>query len=593
MTIFEVLSLFGGLALFLFGMNIMGQALEKAAGSKLKELLARLTAGPVRGLLLGLAVTAVIQSSSATTVMVVGFVNSGIMQLRQAIGVIMGANIGTTVTAWLLSLTGLKGDSVFVQMLKPSSFTPLLALIGIGMLMLSKREKRKNIGTALLGFAVLMYGMEAMSAAVQPLAQVPEFTGMLTLFSNPILGVLAGAGLTAIIQSSSASVGILQALSLTGSVTFGSAIPIILGQNIGTCATALISSVGTNRNARRAAMVHLYFNVIGTVVVLILFYGINAFVHFSFIREAVSPAGIAIVHSSFNIFCTALMLPFTKQLEKLVCLTVRDSKKNVHEEHLELLDERLFSTPTIAMDRCRTVTCRMAETARSNLLLSIALLGHYDAKEDAFIEETEKAIDEYEDKLGSYLVKLSARGLSDADSAEASLLLHAIGDFERIGDHAENFLESAREIEDKKISFSPDAQEELRVLTDAVIEIVNLATNAFLTGDRTQAAQVEPLEEVIDELKIQLRDRHIARLQRGECTVELGFVFNDLLTGFERVSDHCSNIAVYQLEQSGEDGDYDTHAYLNRVKSAGNSDFSSRFRDYREKYLLPAQGSVK
>ena len=585
MTIFEVLSLCGGLALFLFGMNIMGQSLERAAGNRLKDLLARLTAGPVRGLLLGLVVTAVIQSSSATTVMVVGFVNSGIMQLRQAIGVIMGANVGTTVTAWILSLAGIEGDSMLLRLLKPSSFTPVLALIGIGLVMLSKREKRKTAGTALLGFAVLMYGMEMMSAAVKPLADVPAFTQILTLFSNPILGVLAGAALTAVIQSSSASVGILQALSLTGGVTYGSAIPIIMGQNIGTCVTALISSVGTTKNARRAAMVHLYFNIIGTVVTMALFYGANALFDFAFIDAAVAPFDIAVVHSIFNVFCTALLLPFTKQFEKLVYLTVRDGKKGEHEEHLELLDERLFSTPAIAVERCRTVTGRMAETVRSNLLLSIALLGHYDPKEDAFVEETEKAIDDYEDKLGSYLVKLSTKSLSDEDSERISLLLHAIGDFERIGDHAVNFLESAREMEEKKISFSAEAQEELRVLTDAVVDIVNLATAAFLHEDKAQAALVEPLEEVVDDLKLQLRNRHIARLQKGECTVELGFVFNDLLTGFERVSDHCSNIAVYQLEQAG--SDYDIHAYLDRVKSDGNSDFSANYREYREKYLLP------
>ncbi|MEA5038704.1 MAG: Na/Pi cotransporter family protein [Clostridiaceae bacterium] len=583
MGIFEVLSLLGGLALFLFGMNLMGQALEKAAGSKLKNLLAKLTANPVRGLLLGAAVTAVIQSSSATTVMVVGFVNSGIMQLRQAIGLIMGANIGTTVTAWLLSLTGLQSSNTFVRLLKPSSFTPVLALIGILLYMAGKREKKKDAGMALLGFAVLMYGMESMAAAVKPLAEVPQFTNMLTLFSNPVFGVLAGAALTAVIQSSSASVGILQALSVTGTVTFGSAIPIILGQNIGTCVTALISSVGTNRNAKRAAMVHLYFNIIGTVTLLAAFYGLNALLHFSFITNYITPLGIAIVHSSFNLLCTLLLLPFTRQLEKLVCITVRDNGKK--DEHLELLDERLFSTPAVAVERARAVTCRMAETVRNNLLLAIALLGNYDEKESRYIEETENVIDEYEDKLGSYLVKLSSKALSAGDSEEISLLLHDIGDFERIADHAVNILDSAREIQEKELIFSEDAKEELRILTDAVIEIVNLAVNAFIQQDKSLAALVEPLEQVVDDLKMQLRDRHIQRLQAGQCTVALGFVYSDLLTNFERVSDHCSNIAVFQLEQAGTD--YDTHAYLNKVKSGGSSDFSEHFREYRQKYLLP------
>lgn len=583
MGIFEVISLFGGLALFLFGMSLMGQALEKAAGSKLKNLLAKLTAGPIRGLLLGAGVTAVIQSSSATTVMVVGFVNSGIMQLRQAIGLIMGANIGTTITAWLLSMTGLKSDNTFVRLLNPSSFTPILALIGIILFMVGKREKKKNIGVVLLGFAVLMYGMETMAAAVKPLANVPEFAGILTLFTNPIFGVLAGMVLTAVIQSSSASVGILQALSVTGTVTFGSAIPIIMGQNIGTCVTALLASVGTNRNAKRAAMVHLYFNIIGTVVLLAAFYGVNAVVHFSFITEAVNPFGIAVVHSAFNLLCTALLLPFTRQLERLVCRTVRDIPEK--DEHLVLLDERLFSTASVAVERCREVTCKMAETVRSNLLLAIALMTHYDEKEDRFIEETESRIDEYEDKIGSYLVKLSTKSLSTADSEEVSLLLHAIGDFERIGDHAVNILSSAREIKDKSLVFSDEAQEELRIMTDAVIEILNLAVNAFINHDKTFAAQVEPLEQVVDTLRMQLRDRHIQRLQAGQCTVALGFVYSDLLTSFERVADHCSNVAVYQLEQAGTD--FDTHAYLSRLKADGSGKFTRQFQEYRQKYLLP------
>lgn len=582
MTIFNLFSLFGGLALFLYGMSIMGQSLERAAGNRLKAILAKMTSNPLKGLLLGAAVTAIIQSSSATTVMVVGFVNSGIMQLGQAIGVIMGANIGTTITAWILSLTGLEGESFIIQLLKPTSFTPILALIGIIFYMFSKKEKKKDIGAIFLGFAVLIFGMETMSSAVQPLAEIPEFANILLLFSHPVLGIVVGAVFTAIIQSSSASVGILQALSATGSVTFGTAIPIIMGQNIGTCVTALLSSIGTTKNARRAAMVHLYFNIIGAIVISVVFYILNAVFHFAFVTESINQVGIAVVHTSFNILCTAILLPFTKQLEKLATITVKDSEK---EEKLQLLDERLLSTPAIAVERCRTLTCDMAEQVRDNLLLSIALIEDYDEESDRQIEEAESKADLYEDKLGSYMVKLSTKPLSAGDSNEISRLLHSIGDFERISDHAVNILKTAREINDKKLVFSEQAQEELRIVTDATIEIVNLAVNSFVRNDLEMAMMVEPLEEVIDELKIQMKDQHIKRLQAGACTIELGFVLTDLMTNFERVSDHCSNIAVCQIETAH--SSFDTHAYLNSVKTGDNSEFLQHYQEFRQKYRLP------
>lgn len=588
MTIFNFFSLFGGLALFLFGMNIMGQSLEKAAGSRLKIILAKLTSNPFKGLLLGVAVTAIIQSSSATTVMVVGFVNSGLMQLGQAIGIIMGANIGTTITSWILSLTGLEGESLIIQLLKPSSFTPVLALIGIILYMFGKKERKKDIGMVLLGFAVLMFGMESMSAAVKPLAEIPEFANILLLFSNPVLGIIAGAVLTAIIQSSSASVGILQALSATGSVTFGSAIPIIMGQNIGTCVTALLSSIGTTKNARRAAMVHLYFNIIGAVVISVVFYILNAIFDFTFVSHSINQVGIAIVHTVFNVLCTAILLPFTKQLEKLAILTVKEGEK---EEKLQLLDERFLSTPAIAVERCRTLTCDMAELVRNNLLLAIALIEDYDEESDQQIEEAEAKADLYEDKLGSYLVKLSTKPLSAEDSNEISRLLHSIGDFERISDHAVNILKTAREIYEKKLIFSAQAQEELRIVTDATIEIVNLAVNSFVKNDIELAMMVEPLEEVIDELKLQMKDQHIKRLQAGACTIELGFVLTDLMTNFERVSDHCSNIAVCQIEIAH--SSLDTHAYLNSVKTGDNPEFLQHYHEFQQKYLLPWHKPVK
>ena len=582
MTIFNVLSLIGGLSLFLFGMNIMGNALEKRAGNRLKKILASLTSSPIKGLMLGLAVTAVIQSSSATTVMVVGFVNSGIMTLRQAINVIMGANIGTTVTAWMLSLTGISGDSLFIQLLKPTSFTPILALIGAVMYLFLKDVRKKDTGEALLGFAVLMFGMDAMSAAVKPLANIPEFGNILIMLSNPIFGVLAGALLTAIIQSSSASVGILQALAATGQVTFGSAIPIIMGQNIGTCITALLSSVGTTKGARRAAMVHLYFNIIGTVALLTLFTIANGIFDFAFVRESANQAGIAIVHTVFNLSCTALLFPFGKQLERLACATVRDDGQA---DELQMLDDRLLVTPSAAIMRCTDVAKKMARISCNALNDSLNILRSYDSKAAQKIYDAESKVDEYEDKLGDYLVRLSAEDMNSADSREASTLLHLIGDFERISDHAVNLVESAEELNAKGISFSAQGKKEIEVLYNALEEILQLTQTAMCERSMEAAALVEPLEQVIDHLKKTIKMQHVIRLKNGQCTIEVGFVLNDILTCIERTSDHCSNIAACILDMAT--NSFEIHEYLRHVKDGSKEEFNNNFKMYMEKYSLP------
>lgn len=580
MDLFDVLTLLGGLSLFLFGMNLMGASLEKRAGSSLKILLGKLTSRKILGFLTGMGVTAVIQSSSATTVMVVGFVNSGLLTLRQAISVIMGANVGTTVTAWILSLTGLDGDNFFVMLLKPTSFTPILALIGVVLTMMAKSDKKKDVGMILLGFAVLMFGMDTMSGAVAGLEEVPEFRNILLMFSNPILGVLAGAGLTAIIQSSSASVGILQALSATGQVTYGAAIPIIMGQNIGTCVTAMISSVGANKNAKRAAVVHLLFNIVGTAVWLAVFYGINAVVQFSFVSHSIDQLGIAVVHTAFNILCTALLFPFSGLLEKMACRLVPDTKAP---EKIQILDERFLATPSVAIDRCQEVAETMARISMDALKTSCQLIEHYDPKSAQAVRETEQEADQYEDMLGTYLVKLGRADLNAADSRETAKLLHIIGDFERISDHAVNLVESAEEIRNKGLSFSVHAKQELAVLTAAVGEVMDLALDAFLQNDPALAAKVEPLEQVVDTLKEQLRNRHILRLQKGECTIELGFVWSDLLTSLERVADHCSNIAGCVIEMSHDS--LDVHEYLDNVK-AGGPGFLRAYEAYAQKYAL-------
>ncbi len=580
MDLFDGLTLIGGLSLFLFGMNLMGASLEKRAGGSLKALLGKLTSRKILGFLTGLGVTAVIQSSSATTVMVVGFVNSGLLSLRQAINVIMGANVGTTVTAWILSLTGLDSGNFFVQLLKPTSFTPVLALIGVGLTMMAKSDKKKDVGMILLGFAVLMFGMDTMSDAVSGLKDVPEFQNVLLMFTNPILGVLAGAALTAIIQSSSASVGILQALSATGQVTYGAAIPIIMGQNIGTCVTAMISSVGANKNAKRAAVVHLMFNIIGTTVWLTVFYGINHVVQFAFVGQPIDQLGIAVVHTAFNVLCTALLFPFSSLLEKLACHLVPDTKSP---ETIQILDERLLSTPSVALVRCQEIAETMARISMDALKTGCHLLKQYDAKGAQAVRETEQEADQYEDMLGTYLVKMGSSNLSDKDSRQVSKLLHIIGDFERISDHAVNLVESAEEMRNKGLNFSVYAKRELEILTAAVSEIMDLSLEAFLKDDPTLAVKVEPLEEVVDTLKEQLRNRHILRLQKGECTIELGFVWSDLLTNLERVADHCSNIAGCIIEMSH--NSLDVHEYLDNVK-AGSPGFLQAYEAYAQKYAL-------
>ena len=580
MDIFDALTLIGGLSLFLFGMSLMGQALERRAGGQLRSLLEKLTTGKLAGLLTGLGVTAVIQSSSATTVMVVGFVNSGLMTLKQAINIIMGANIGTTVTAWLLSLAGIDSGNVFVKLLKPSSFTPALALLGIIFYLFCKSAKKKDTGMILLGFATLMFGMETMSGAVSGLGELPAFRQMFVMFKNPVLGVLAGAALTAVIQSSSASVGILQALAVTGQVSYGAAIPIIMGQNIGTCVTAMLSSVGANRNAKRAALVHLSFNVIGTAVWLTAFCLLRALLRPALLEEPASLLGIAAAHSVFNVLCTLLMLPLSGFLERLVKVLVPDARQP---EGFEELDERLFATPSIALERCHAVTVDMAETAVSSLKDALASLGNNSPELAASIREREDKTDHYEDILGTYLVNLSARQISEADSREAAKLLKLIGDFERIADHAVNILESAEELQKKEIRFTDAATGELAVIFQAVSDILDLSLAGYLQNDLSAAAKVEPLEEVIDQLKEQLRTRHILRLQKGDCTIDAGFTWLDLLTDLERTADHCSNIAGCMIDAARDS--MNLHQSLRETRNDSEA-FQERYREYRRKYAL-------
>ena len=580
MDIFDILTMIGGLSLFLFGMNIMGESLERRAGSSLRALLGKLTTNRMLGFLTGLAVTAVIQSSSATTVMVVGFVNSGLLTLGQAINVIMGANVGTTVTAWILSLSGIEGSSLIVRLLKPSSFTPVLALVGIIFYMFLKDSRKKDTGMILLGFATLMFGMETMSGAVKGLKDVPQFQQLFLLFSNPVLGTLAGAVLTAVIQSSSASVGILQALSATGQVTYAAAIPIIMGQNIGTCVTAMLSSVGTTKNAKRAAIVHLMFNIIGTVVCLVLFSLARALFHPAILGESATYLGISVCHTAFNVICTAMLLPSGNLLEKLVCRMVPDARQP---EAVAELDERLLTTPSIALERCRTLTGEMADTAALALGQGLQSLLDFSPELSHSVREDENRTDHYEDILGTYLVKLSALQISEADSAEAAMLLKALNDFERIGDHALNLVESAEELQEKNLSFSEAARHELAVLTRAVSEIVELSFSAFRENDLTKAYQVEPLEQVIDDLKEKLRVHHILRLQQGSCSIETGFVWSDILTALERVGDHCSNIAGCIIDLAHHD--MNTHEAL-RSAQVENENFGEQYRMYAKKYSL-------
>lgn len=591
MDLFDVLTLLGGLSLFLFGMNLMGASLEKRAGSSLKILLGKLTSRKILGFLTGMGVTAVIQSSSATTVMVVGFVNSGLLTLRQAISVIMGANVGTTVTAWILSLTGLDGDNFFVMLLKPTSFTPILALIGVVLTMMAKSDKKKDVGMILLGFAVLMFGMETMSSAVEPLASDPAFMRLFTMFQNPLLGLAAGAVLTAIIQSSSASVGILQALAATGAVSWGAAVPIIMGQNIGTCVTALLSSVGAQRNAKRAALVHLYFNIIGTAIFMAVFYGLDALVGFSFLGQAVSAAGIAVVHSVFNVFATLVLLPFSQVLEKLACLTVPPQKAETDAapegaSPAMRLDERFLQSPGIALEQCGVAARDMAACAEEALGLAIGLLSQYDEERAAQVAGLEAQVDGYEDALGTYLVKLSGCELSAEQSREVSLYLHCLGDFERICDHAVNVTDSAKELHEKGLSFSPQGRAELDVYTSAVARILNLAVTAFRTREEEPARAVEPLETVIDGLREELKARHVQRLRTGVCTIEMGFILTDVVTDCERVADHCSNIAMTLL-QTQQEKTAAPHAYAKTLAAQAPEFFQNTSRRFAQEYALP------
>ena len=582
MDIFNVLTMIGGLCLFLFGMNLMGQALERRAGGKLQSLLDKMTGSVPAGFLTGLGITAIIQSSSATTVMVVGFVNSGLMTLRQAINVIMGANVGTTVTAWLLSLAGISGSNIGVNLLKPSSFTPVLALIGIIFYMFCKSGKKKDTGMILLGFATLMFGMETMSGAVSGLKDVPAFASLFLMFKNPILGVLAGALLTGIIQSSSASVGILQALAVTGQVSYAAAIPIIMGQNIGTCVTALISSVGTQKNAKRAAVVHLMFNVIGVVVLLTAFWIVKIVFAPAILDGNATMSGIAIAHSLFNILCTAMLLPAGGLLEKLAIRIVPD--KGGKEQPVEL-EERLLITPSVALGRCRAVAGEMARCAGEALHMALTTFENYSPELAESIRENESRCDRYEDELGTYLVRLSAQQLSDAESEEATELLKIIGDFERISDHAVNLLAASEELRSKGLGFSATAEKELKVLIGAVSEILNTAERAFSEKDLAAAAQVEPLKQVIVALKEQMRTRHILRMQQGHCSIEAGFVWSDLLTDLERTADHCSNIAGCVLDAANHG--LNLHETL-RAMRADDPDFRRAYGTYAEKYRLQA-----
>ncbi len=589
MDIFSFLSMIGGLALFLYGMSAMGDGLSKVAGGKLEGVLERLTSKRILAVLLGAGVTAVIQSSSATTVMVVGFVNSGIMKLGQAVGIIMGANIGTTVTSWLLSLTGIQGSNVWINLLKPSSFSPVLAAIGIILIMADKGGKKKDIGNILLGFAILMFGMDTMSSAVSGLADNPDFCNLMTKFSNPVLGMIIGTVLTAIIQSSSASVGILQALSATGAISFGTALPIIMGQNIGTCVTSIISAIGAKKNAKRAAMIHLYFNLIGTILFMIVFYSINYFVHFAFLSDSANAAGIAVIHSLFNIGATIVLFPFSDKLVRLAEITIRDKKEDsIDTDGLTqndiILDERFLESPAFAVEICRQKTLEMAEKTRDALCMAIDVIKKYNPDKAAKVENYENLVDQYEDKLGTYLVKLSSKNLSAKDSMSLSQMLHSINDFERISDHAINLVESAQDMQEKGLSFSKSAKREMEVLCQAVSDIVVNTTEVFLKGDLEEAVHIEPLEEVIDSLTKKIKGHHVDRLQKGKCTIEMGIILEDMLTTLERVSDHCSNIAATML--TIHDNSYEIHEYLHDMTDSERDAFKLEYDKLKKKYQI-------
>lgn len=582
MTIFDVFSLLGGLAMLLYGVKLMGQGLEKKAGGKLKTMLAAATSTKFKGFLLGVIITAIIQSSATTTVMVVGFVNSGFLTLGQAIGIIMGANLGTSVTSWIMSLIGVSSDEMWVQFIKPQTFTPIIAFAAIIILLVFKKDSKKaDTASILFGLAFLMYGMQAITAAVSGLSEVPEFTELMGMFSNPILGVLAGAIITAIIQSSAASVGILQAISLNGALKYSSAIPIIMGQNIGTCVTAMLSSLGANKNAKRAAFIHLSFNTIGTIVWLGIYSLLNALFKPAISDETVTPLGIAICHSAFNILTILSLAPFNKLLEKLACLVIRDG---TDKGEFALLDDRLISTPPIAIDRSRTVAVSMAHEAEKSLYIAFETLFDFNEKKAKKVRDMEESVDMYEDSLGTYLVKISNQDTSEADSKEVSELLHMLSDFERLSDHAVNIVETAEEIQDKELKFSDDAISEIKVMIAAVSEILDMSISAFEYNDLAKAVSVEPLEQVVDKLKVQIKSAHIERLRKQECTIEMGFVLSDLLTDLERISDHCSNIAVCMIEIAHDS--FDMHEYINNLKSEKTKEYNTDYEYYRKKYSL-------
>ena len=597
MDIFGVLSLIGGLAIFLYGMDLLGEGLTGASGGKLEKILEKLTSNPLKAVLLGAGVTAVIQSSSATTVMVVGFVNSGIMKLSQAVGVIMGANIGTTITSWILSLTGIESSNIFISLLKPTSFSPVLAAVGIVFLMFLKKDSLKNPGKIMIGFALLMYGMDAMSSSVAPLAEVPQFASILIAFSNPVLGMLAGMLFTAIIQSSSASVGILQALCSTGILSYATALPIIMGQNIGTCVTALLSSIGATKNGKRAAIIHLYFNVIGTVTFMIVFYALNAVIHFSFLNLTAQEFGIAVIHTTFNIITTAYLLPLRKVLEKLAYATIKldDDEKRIMDNRsgneFALLDDRFLEAPSLAVEHCKQVINKMADISRESLFISMSLIGGYDEEQALRVGELETRADKYEDALGTYIMKISTKNLKKEDSEMLNVMLHCIGDFERISDYACNLCDSARELQQKNMQFSPKAETELDILSSAVREAVDISFDAFKSNNKNEADKVEPLEELIDTLAVELKARHIRRLREGKCTIELGFAHSDILNNLERVADHCSNIAVDVIQS--DQLEFDAHEYLDRIKNKDNQQFARDYKTYKEKYRLPETRSFK
>lgn len=580
MDVFSVITLIGGLAFFLYGMNVLSAGLERMAGGKLEASLKRMTSNRLKSLALGAGITAAIQSSSAVTVMLVGLVNSGIMTIRQSIGVIMGSNIGTTVTAWVLTLVGIESNNLFIKLLKPENFSLIFAFIGILMIMASKKAKYKDVGSILVGFAVLMYGMKLMSSAVKPLAEVPAFIRLFTAFQNPILGVLAGLIITAVIQSSSASVGILQALSLTGAVSYGAAVPIIMGQNIGTCVTALLSSIGVSRNAKKVAVVHISFNLIGTAVCLTVYCITNALFHFSFADKSIDAVGIALIHMAFNVLTTGMLLPFTAQLEAIANRFLPETAAGAG---AALLDERLLATPSVALAECDRITTEMCALAADTLNTSIALMDRYSAEAAEIIQENESRLDHLEDALGTYLVQLSAKRLSEEDSLKISRMLHVIGDFERLGDHAVNLLHAAAELHEKGLTFSQEARQELSVLTAAISEILEKTVSAYRSGSVETAVQVEPLEQTIDRLVAAIKSRHIERLQAGSCSIELGFILSDVLNNLERVSDHCSNIAVAVIELSHHS--FDTHKYIRGLRS-DSEQFQEDFHRFTLKYRI-------